>query len=239
MPLDIRCNGCSTKLRIPDELVGKKVRCRRCQSVLLALEEAPLEEAELPPRTSAPQSVETEEKPAERADLDFDSRRRRWAYDDEDDEDQEDEYEASRQPRSRRRRRKSIALELLWLPGIGLALVGFLGAIGHIVLVVLNVILSLPALRGEATQNQPPGNQGPFVMGFIAGTCIHLAVTFAWSGFVLKGAYSMFFRRNYTMAITGCIVAMVPCNVAWILGLPIGICGLIMLKAKGVKSRFD
>jgi predicted Zn finger-like uncharacterized protein len=36
MPVEIHCSSCAAKLRIPDHLVGKKVRCTKCKAEFLA-----------------------------------------------------------------------------------------------------------------------------------------------------------------------------------------------------------
>jgi predicted Zn finger-like uncharacterized protein len=38
MAIQITCPNCDTALRVPDEMVGKKVRCKACQEIFLARE---------------------------------------------------------------------------------------------------------------------------------------------------------------------------------------------------------
>jgi predicted Zn finger-like uncharacterized protein len=53
MPTTVDCPNCSRKLRIPDELLGKKVKCPQCGNAFVASASAP-----------APQEMEEEEAPA-------------------------------------------------------------------------------------------------------------------------------------------------------------------------------
>jgi hypothetical protein len=82
MPTTVDCPTCSRKLRIPDELLGKKVKCPQCGNAFLArapaapAEEMGEEEAPAPPpkaaaaparRPAAPPPAEDEEEPEEEA----------------------------------------------------------------------------------------------------------------------------------------------------------------------------
>jgi hypothetical protein len=39
MPISLKCHGCKSTLKVRDELAGKKVKCPRCQTVLVVPEE--------------------------------------------------------------------------------------------------------------------------------------------------------------------------------------------------------
>jgi predicted Zn finger-like uncharacterized protein len=53
MPTTVDCPTCSRKLRIPDELLGKKVKCPQCGNAFVASASAP-----------APEEIGEEETPA-------------------------------------------------------------------------------------------------------------------------------------------------------------------------------
>jgi len=55
---------------------------------------------------------------------------------------------------------------------------------------------------------------------------------------VIAGAVQMLRRRTYPLAITGSIVAMLPCSPCCVLGLPFGIWSLIVLLKPEVHSLF-
>lgn len=92
MPLCVICPGCQARLELRDELRGKKVRCRKCETVFAAVEsddddETAAIQSEKPPVPPRKQSVPVLASKA----------RRHW--DDDDDEDEND---------GRRRRRKEL-----------------------------------------------------------------------------------------------------------------------------------
>src|SRR5437899_1406496 len=105
MPELIQCPSCDRKLRVPDNLIGKKVKCPSCSKTFVAaaaeedLPTAPLLEEEAPPKAvrrkprSLPEDEGIEERPSRP--------RRRPAPPPEDEDEDDDEDE---EPRSRRRR---------------------------------------------------------------------------------------------------------------------------------------
>lgn len=44
MPISLICNGCKTKLKVRDDLAGRKVKCPRCATVLVVPAAKPAEE---------------------------------------------------------------------------------------------------------------------------------------------------------------------------------------------------
>jgi predicted Zn finger-like uncharacterized protein len=62
MPLVIRCEHCQAQLRLPDEFVGKEVRCPSCQKVFMAREDL-----ESRPKPPAPRPEPLAEEPGIRA----------------------------------------------------------------------------------------------------------------------------------------------------------------------------
>jgi hypothetical protein len=60
MPIDVRCTGCGGLLKLPDELMGKMVRCSACGTTLLAAPPVPvLAYAPAAPAEPAPEPVPT------------------------------------------------------------------------------------------------------------------------------------------------------------------------------------
>ena len=62
----------------------------------------------------------------------------------------------------------------------------------------------------------------------------------AMNGLVLLGAIKMLRLQSRALAMTACIVAMIPFTVSCccVLGLPFGIWGLVVLNKPEVKSHF-
>ena len=68
MPIEVQCNGCQRRLRVPDRVAGKRIKCPKCQAVI-GVPTAPEAEAD-----TATWQVQTEEGetygPVSRAELD-------------------------------------------------------------------------------------------------------------------------------------------------------------------------
>lgn len=107
MPVVTRCPECSRQLRVPDDLLGKKVRCPGCKVVFTAAaaeDDAPGDEAP-PPRSSGSRPAPREE-PDERIEKEPRSRRAPPVNQEEDfqeDEGGNDFLEDEEAPRGRRR----------------------------------------------------------------------------------------------------------------------------------------
>jgi hypothetical protein len=59
-----------------------------------------------------------------------------------------------------------------------------------------------------------------------------------WGGLVFAGGHRLEHLENYPLAMTGSIVALLPCNVCCLLGLPFGIWALIVLNDPDVRNAF-
>jgi hypothetical protein len=97
MPETIRCVHCDAPLRLPEQFIGKEVRCPSCRRAFTARLPAT---SPAPPSRPEPETEHDEERPSARKPRDADDRpsRRRPRDDGEEDED----YPRSRRPRVRR-----------------------------------------------------------------------------------------------------------------------------------------
>jgi predicted Zn finger-like uncharacterized protein len=245
MPIVIHCPQCQRRLRVPEDLLGKTVRCPSCQTAFTAAEEgmttrpsaAPSSGERLPRRRQAVPEEDNEERPSQRD-------RRRPVEDDEDEprgayeEDyEEDEYRPRRRRRGRRSRLRAEARSSVAGPAISLMIVGGLTIALGIVSLLLNVLgVSLLAAAGDGPQKPADNadlavNAVSGVMGALFGIC--------WGGVILGGAYKMNSLQGYGYAMTACILAMLPCNICCVLGLPFGIWGLVVLNREEVKRAFS
>src|SRR6267154_2785429 len=108
MSIEANCPGCGTKVRVPESLLGKRVKCPRCSQIFTAEEsnagfEEVTEEEDRPRRKRRPVPADQYE---------------------EDDGYEDDDYE----PRPRRRRGgRRAAQEAVKAPAIALMVVGVLG----------------------------------------------------------------------------------------------------------------
>jgi hypothetical protein len=250
MPSIIQCVSCGRQLRLPEEYLGRKVKCPSCGTVFTA-------EAGLPPPAPALTPRQHEEEQERRRDEEPPPA-------DYDDEPQEEDQEQEERPRRRKRRRsrsRDEAKSLVSGPAIMLMLAGGLG----LLIALLNVLmmvsgkgllfapgqqrLGMPAQPapnvGPGMPNPPFGNQpgqvqpGPEQAAFVVGTYVGATVAVIWGLLVLLGAISMMSLRSYALAMTGSIVALIPCNLCCVVGLPIGIWSLVVLGRSEVKSAFD
>jgi predicted Zn finger-like uncharacterized protein len=266
MAIVITCTSCNSRLRVTDDLLGKRVKCPGCGFTFLAAttsppepEPPPLEEPPAPRRPSRSNDAIREDVPPPRPrsadrdrDLDEDedagsrrpARRRR---DDEDDRDRfDDEDTGSRRAARRRRddddddyprrRRRSAAGDAANGPAIALMVVGGL-AVTLSLLSLLGNLLLPTMVAGLPHNPNNPNDQAEMIAHAAGGVCGAL-LGILWGGLVLLGAARMLQRQNYGLAMTASIVAMLPCNGCCILGLPFGIWSLVVLNQPEVKDAF-
>jgi predicted Zn finger-like uncharacterized protein len=225
MPEQIRCPECNATLRVPDTLLGKSVKCPKCQKTFTAELEEPPEEA-------------IEEEPPQRP---ASARRRpRLEPEDEDEdapEEPPEEDEDRPRPRRRRGRFSAAAASAVAGPAIALMVAGGLG----IVVAILDLIarLAMPSLlAGAAGKDAPPGFVASLQTNLALGSVIDVLGIF-WGIILLVGALRMKQLKNYGLAMTTCILGMVPVNCCCLLGLPFGIWGLVALNKPEVKDAFS
>jgi hypothetical protein len=218
MPIEAICPSCGQKLKVPDALVGKKVRCQKCNSVFMAEEEVEMELVEEPPEDH----VEVVEGPPPRK---RDEQPVRVI--DEEAEEVEDEPRERRRPR-RRKRRRATMVDQLRLPALLLQICGYAGAGLNLLGIIFEVVTILAS-----------GNRDAHAMAQVTGRiCGGLLATVVWSYLVILGARSMSSLHGYSTAIAGCIVSMMPCSCGCFMGLPIGIWCLVVLSQSDVKRAF-
>jgi predicted Zn finger-like uncharacterized protein len=235
MPIEAICPSCGQKLKVSDALVGKKVRCQKCNSVFLAEEEVEMELVEEPPEDH----VEVVEGPPPRK---RDEQPVRVI--DEEAEEVEDEPREQRRPR-RRKRRSSNAVEQVRIPALLLQIVAYGGAglTGLLLLVEIVMIILHPSAVTAGLGSGQGASSGAYQSGAVAGAIffrtVGLLVTFGWSTALIRGAQSMSSMSGYSNAVGACILAMLPCSCGCFMGLPIGIWGLVVLTQDNVKRAFS
>jgi hypothetical protein len=226
MASTFECPKCGRELKVPDELLGKKVKCPACQSVFITAAEpaapppvAPQSQEVTSPATSGVYEEPAVEEPPRK-------RPRRW----------EDDYEDQDygRPRSRRRRAQSSVTP----PAIALMVVGAIYVCVNLGVLVLRII------NFSSVINQPPpfGAGDPasvtqFKFGVYLGFGIEL-LGLLLGGLIILGAIQMKNLSSFSLAMTASIVAMIPCHYCCLLGIPFGIWSLIVLLSEDVKSSF-
>jgi hypothetical protein len=253
-------------------MLGRTVRCPKCQAKFTAQGEQPEEELdeapeeEEPPRRSraARDSVQSErpragrrppEEDEEEAEEEESPRARRRAQEEADEEEPEEEEEERprrRRRRSRRRWRSGAGAEAaVSAPAIALMVTGGLGIAYSLFDIVFRLLVAAGMVANPLMAQGMGGGQNPGFpggahdAGFQAGVAVGntLGITFdvigiAWGVLILLGAIKMKSLQNHGLALTACILAMVPLNCCCILGLPFGIWGLTVLNREEVKEAF-
>jgi hypothetical protein len=234
MPVEVHCSACNAKLRIPDTLMGKKVRCNKCKAEFIAAEESPVEVVE---ESADAITVVKDEEIVEEVDEEIPKARApaaKAAKRPEPDDEPEDEDEGEGRPRRRRKRKvRRTPYERCQAPAFALLLVGYIGGGISVLGVIANLGLNLVA-SAKAPKGAPEIN--PLVL--FVSAAISVLIVLAWSGAVIQGAKALSAQSGYQMAMTGCIVAMLPCGLGCLFGMPIGLWGLIVLLQEDVKRSF-
>jgi hypothetical protein len=257
MPALIVCPKCNRKLRVPENLMGKKVKCPSCGTAFTAAEAeedlptAPLiEEKEAPPsprrkpapsppdeefeeespkvrRRPAPPPPEEEEEETETDDEEVRPRRRRPVEEEEEEDPEEDER------RRRKRRLRSRARSAVAGPAIALLVVGGLSLALNVVELIL-IIAGVNVLGGEGGPLGAPQDAQAYKFGRVGGVIFGIC----WSGIILSAGFKMKNLQGYGYAKAGSILAMLPCYACCLLGLPFGIWSLVVLNKPEVKKAF-
>jgi hypothetical protein len=81
-----------------------------------------------------------------------------------------------------------------------------------------------------------PGGPNPTVN--LAFGIAESIVGIAWSGLILYGGMEMNKLRSFGLAMTASIVAMIPCSVCCLLGLPFGIWAVVVINKPEVRAAF-
>lgn len=232
MPELVRCPACSKKLRVPDRLVGRNVKCPSCGTTFTANAEMPVESPEeIEPTKPSPRRRRDDESISERPrhrrseDLDDEDRPRRRSRRDSEEEDEE-EYEEETRPRKRGRRRQA-ALDAVTTPAIALLVVGILG----ILLGIANILVVAAGFGVDPRQQAPPG--------FTAGRYVGAFVSLIWGIVVTLGAVKLKTLQSRGSAMTGVVFSLLPCSPCCLAGLPLGIWALVVMNKPEVKDAFQ
>ena len=250
MPIQVHCSACQRKLRVPETLVGKQVKCPACGERITIRAEGdepappPPERPKPPPplpddaiQPSKPKAAPSRAKSDDEYDFDDEppTKKRskaRWEDDDEDDDRDEDDDDFGRRRslgRSIKKRRPDVTWYLL-PPAICLMITGFLGAginlFQFIIALVDPQVLQNNNIFGGA--DAPPWLSALFGLIF---TLLALGT--------IAGSASMMAKKYYFLSMAGTILAMINIgNCCCAIGLPFGIWGLIMLCLPDVKDAY-
>jgi predicted Zn finger-like uncharacterized protein len=219
MPEQVHCPSCNAALRVPESLLGKNVKCPKCQTTFVAETEAPAE----------PEGIVREPAPS--------ARRRPSAPPEEFDDEPPPEEEDEDRPRRRRRgRRRAAAESAVAGPAIAIMVVSGL-AIALCILSLLGNLLGVGLAAAGPAQRASGSQQTDLVVNAVSGIGGAIFGLCYWT-VVLLGAVKMKSLSSYGFAMASCIMSMLPCHCCCIFGLPFGIWGLVMLNKPEVKDAF-
>jgi predicted Zn finger-like uncharacterized protein len=223
MPEQIRCPSCNATLRVPDTLLGKNVKCPKCQTTFTAATDAPEEPEE---------GIVHEPAPAAR-------RRPAPPPEEYEEEAPPEEYEEEDRPRRRRKRGRRTAAAESAVAGPAISLMVLAGL--DYALLIVGVLLRLLGVgilaagnagaRGGAGNAEAIGNMVGGIIGSILG--------FIFATLILLGALKMKKLENYGLAMTASILALLPCGNCCLIGLPLGIWAIVVLNKPEVKESFS
>jgi predicted Zn finger-like uncharacterized protein len=220
MPEQVRCPDCDATLRVPDNLLGHKVKCPKCQTTFTAEVKGSAEAIVEAPsrgvtrRPSLPPEEMEEELPPE----------------EEEDEDR---------PRRGRGRRysKGMAESMVAGPAIAMMVVAGLDIALHIFDILLR-LFGVGLIAAMGPKGAQPGQQAEMAVG--AGINITSdVVAMSLAVLILVGAMKMKNLSGYGLAMTACIISILPCHGCCCLGIPFGIWGLVVLSKPEVKEAFS
>ncbi len=114
-------------------------------------------------------------------------------------------------------------------PAIGLIVVAILGFLTQVISIVFKVFFS--SLAARQSEGLPPILAG-------GATLVFSIIRILVSALILLGGIKMKNLENYGLAMTASIIAMLPCSLCCLIGLPIGIWSVVVLSKPEVKNAF-
>jgi predicted Zn finger-like uncharacterized protein len=230
MPILIECPNCHKQLRVQDTMVGKRVKCPSCATVVTATAPGgpPPAAPPPPPPPAAPPPPPREE-----------------VVDYQGGEDEPYDGEDREERRRRKKKKARRGAERLKLPAIFMLILGIIGVLLVLVSGIMTLVVGAGAAMAaegiERQQNEQPGGFGPGfprnpaapnfgprnrpemtpedraeaagvlrkVAAFgIGGTIVSVLVGMLFNGLIIFGSAMMLKRRSYGMAITATILTL-------------------------------
>jgi predicted Zn finger-like uncharacterized protein len=237
MPEQVQCPSCQQKLRVPDTLLGKKVKCPKCATVF---------EAKIKPaaEAAAPKADEDEggtyifkpEPPPDPKKKPI----RLSSEDPEDDEDEdEDEDEDGERPRKKKKKRRhnAEALKKVSTPATGMQVTAVLTIIAMLLLAPLSFSASLQQRLLPKVPNQQQPLEGPSTTAKVWNG-ISLLISLLVQISIIRGASKMKRLESFRECLITSIICCVPLCTCCFTGVPFGIWSLVVINSPEVRPLF-
>jgi predicted Zn finger-like uncharacterized protein len=235
MPNTIHCPSCNRELRVPDDLLGKKVKCPACSTTFTASVAGP----EAAPQAAPSPAVLQESKPSELARL-------RPAQDEQVDEAgaYDQDYVPSTRPPSARRSR---GLAVMRAPAICLLVSSVVGLLGAGFFLLNALVVSREQGEAQLKLQQPVRNAQDeeahkIVVNILYGpgpAVFHL-LFIGVNLVIILGSIMMLIGKMRWLAVMGSVLAILNLDcICCLLGIPFGIWSLIALNNPDAKSAFQ
>jgi hypothetical protein len=232
MPIEFHCSQCDKLLRVPDESAGKKSKCPHCG----AISDIPRTFAGSPGAPSMP-SLFGEPSGGAATSNPFSEAYRPGPAEGkvgpgpnpyQSPQAPIPTYAATQGPLTRRLIEGKVSG-----PATALVVVASLALFLLVVNTLVTVVVGVDKMAlGPAPENQ--AERVGQVVGAVVGGVVGLAIYTT----VLIGALKMRKLESYSLAMTASILAMLPCSLCCVFGLPFGIWSLVVLSDQHVKSAF-
>jgi predicted Zn finger-like uncharacterized protein len=235
MPNTIHCPSCNRELRVPDDLLGKKVKCPACSTTFTASVAGPEPATQAAPAPLVLQESEPSE-PARRRPVPDEQVDEGGAYD--------QDYEPSARPPSARRSR---GLAVMRAPAICLMVSAVLSllVVGYFLIVALVVTegqMDAQMRLQNPNQTQQERDMAKKMIGMIIGpgpAVFHL-LFIGVNLVIILGSIMMLIGKMRWLAVMGSVLAILNIDcICCLLGIPFGIWSLIALNNPDAKSAFQ
>lgn len=234
--IDFACSSCGQPIRTPSSAAGKQAKCPHCSSVVPVPTRSTIKPAPTrPAQPPAPQQDPFAGIPSVQPVAPVSTPRARPASQQRSNPFPANPYATPSAGRPRGKastvssRVKPPGICLLVLTSLWLVL-GTLGAARD--------VFDL-ALGGGALQEEAARAGASLAAVLIIRVAVYL-IFFGIYGLMAYGAYSMMTLQNRGLAITACVLALIPClcSPGLVLGMPFGLWGLIVLNKQEVAKAF-
>jgi predicted Zn finger-like uncharacterized protein len=218
----IHCPSCNRELRVPDELLGKKVKCPACSTTFTASVAGPQEAPPAPMPEPGQEEVPAHPRPT-----------RRPAADEYEEEPPEEDFDRPR----RFSRAQERAKGRIMAPAICLLVAAILGVLAGLLQIGISFTPQPPLPPPQPGEPEwirefQKSSRGPTALiGGVIGV--------VYCGIIIFASIQMLNMRMWGFSLAGSIMSMINCfNCCCILGLPFGIWATIVLSDQEVKNAF-